>query len=92
MARSIFWFTCGEFAQSATASTLLDAWWVIERREEMGQLPAEFRTPGAKIVATNNEGETLATRTYDGWHAALLRDTYGDNWREILDSAEEKSR
>jgi hypothetical protein len=84
MARQLFHFIAGEQHAQAAASNVLDAWLQIERKPI---LAAEFRR--LPVEAYDEAGNKLAVRPFDGWHDALMRDTYGDNWREVVRHAEE---
>lgn len=84
---SRFYFVAGEQVTSAESCSVLDAWMKIESRARREPIASEFRE--LPIAAHDDSGRVLATRTWSGWHDAVLRDTYGDNFRGVLAHAAE---
>jgi hypothetical protein len=96
MIRHRYFFVAGDQVHTSDASSVLDAWLTVEMRAESKQgpgVPAEFRRlPITAYLGTESaEGirtcEEIGTRTWEGWHAELMRDTYGDDWRGAVDHA-----
>lgn len=86
MARQKFWFVVGDVACGKIASNVLDAWLSVEIAG--GKHGAEFTEgTGHLIEAYDSECTLLASRTWEQWHSEVLRDTYGDAWREHCDNA-----
>jgi hypothetical protein len=69
---------------TAHASNVLDAWLVVERLNERGILPDVFKT--RLIAAYTASGKLVDTKTFDQWHNALMTDTYGPEWRDVIAS------
>jgi len=82
-----FYFAAGEQVTSADSRNVLDAWMSIANRARRQPIAREFRE--LPIQAFDESGKLIATRCWSGWEEAVLRDTYGDNFRAILDHAAE---
>ncbi len=82
--RQKYHFMAGKRRMQAVASSLLDAWLAIEIKTHSSKKPiaSEFRE--RPIEAYDQAGKLLATRTWEEWHAELMRDTYGENWRDVV--------
>lgn len=50
----------------------------------------EFNT--LPITAHDEDGNELATHTWDGWNKEVLKDTYGEKFEDVLESAAAKMR
>jgi hypothetical protein len=83
---SVFYFVAGEQLIRSESISILDAWMLLEQRaKHCYPVAREFRE--LPIAGTDCDGNVLATRSWQGWHDAVLEDTYGSNWREVLDHA-----
>jgi hypothetical protein len=78
-----FYFVAGEQVITVQSRTVIDAWMKIENRNQ--PIAAEFRR--LPIEAWTADGKLIATHDWAGWHRAVLLDTYGENFQEILDNA-----
>jgi hypothetical protein len=80
-----FYFVAGEQVITVRSITVLDAWMKVENKSRREPIASEFRN--LPIDAFDEEGVKLFTRTWDGWNNEVLRDTYGEGYRAILDNA-----
>ncbi len=81
-----YYFVAGEQVITRSGSSPLEAWLSLENYSRRFPVAAEFRNMA--IECYNVDGELVASRDWDHWHAALMHDTYGDGWREIVSHAE----
>lgn len=89
--RAKFWFVVGEQVCGQHAHNVLDAWFKVETAR--GKYGCEFtKEENRTIEAYTADGKLIASRTWEGWHAALMADTYGEDWRESVKRAEELAR
>lgn len=85
--RKKFWFVVGEIVCGKVAYNLLDAWFKVEAAA--GKCGCEFtQSENRTIEAYTEDGVLIATRTWDGWHNALMADTYGRDWKASIERAE----
>lgn len=82
-----WYFVAGEQVITVSSRTVLDAWLKIEIRARRYPIASEFQN--LLIEAYSVDGVVVAKRSWQQWHDAVLQDTYGDNFREILDAAVE---
>lgn len=86
-----FWFVVGEIACGQSAYNLLDAWLKVESAN--GKYGCEFtREENRTIEAYTEDGRLIAAKTWEGWHHALMVDTYGEDWIEAVKRAEALAR
>jgi hypothetical protein len=83
--RKTFYFVAGEQVMTFASISVLDAWMKLERHAEKQPVACEYRE--LLIDACDETGNVLESHNWNGWHEALLRDTYGENWREHMDHA-----
>ena len=89
--RQKFWFVVGEIVCGQMAHNVLDAWFKVEAGN--GKYGCEFtKDENRSIEAYTVDGDLIARRTWNEWHAALMADTYGDDWKESIKRAEALAR
>ena len=89
--RQTFWFVVGEIVCGQSAYTLLDAWFKVEAAN--GKYGCEFtKEENRTIEAYTADGQLVASKTWEGWHDALMADTYGKDWKESAARAEALAR
>ena len=79
-----WYFVAGEQVVTVRSYTVHDAWMKVAGRTRY-PLASEFRT--LPIEAYDADGIVIAKRSWQEWDEAVLRDTYGKNFRSILDHA-----
>lgn len=84
--KPIFRFIAGEQHIAIQSRTLLDAWNALTIKAKQQPLPIEFSRQ--VITAYDTEGTVLGARSWIKWQELLWEDTYGPNWREIMDHAD----
>lgn len=87
MAKYIFSHETMDYVIPYEASNPLNAWNGIEIRKRHAIYPDAFFTSG-QVSCYLLDGTLVATMTANAWHNAVLRDTYGDDWEQIMSRAE----
>lgn len=90
MAIRKFYFVAGEQVITRFSHNELDAWLGLRIASRNTPVANEFNT--LPITAHDEDGNELATHTWDGWNKEVLKDTYGEKFEDVLESAAEKMR
>lgn len=85
-----FRFVAGEQVLTRRSTNVLDAYLGLSIWAAKHPIPREFKTP--PVEAYDADGNLLGKRTWQGWHEAVLADTYGPNWRERIRHAGDLAR
>lgn len=89
--RQKFWFVVGEIVCGQSAYNVLDAWFKVESAN--GKYGCEFtKEENRTIEAYTAGGMLVAAKTWEGWHDALMTDTYGEDWKVSVERAEALAR
>ena len=69
----------------------ISAWFKLECKIATGKssLPKEAETEMIYCVQMD-EYKSMGVKTKQAWHEAVLEDTHGENWREILNESASK--
>jgi hypothetical protein len=80
-----FYFVAGERVVTRHSRNVLDAFLSLKLYARKNPLASEFhRLP---IEAVDAEGNVVGRRTWAEWDKEILRDTYGDDYDEVLENA-----
>jgi hypothetical protein len=90
MAIRKFYFVAGEQLITRRSHNELDAWLGVRIASRSTPVAKEFAT--LPITAHDEDGNEIATHTWDGWNREVLKDTYGEKFEEVLEAAEKKMR
>lgn len=83
-----FYFVAGEQVVTIASCSPLDAFLALQIRSERQPIAAEFfRLP---VECFDADGNLLAKRKWQQWRQAVLLDTYGENFQDVLDNAVKK--
>ena len=85
-----FRFVAGEQVITRRSYNMLDAYLGLSIWAVSHPIPSEFKT--LPIEVYDVDGNLLGKRSWQGWHEAVLADTYGPDWKEKIQHAGELVR